>query len=127
MYITSKSGEVIPAGGSVSGESYKIQYNGSKALSTSEAKVYYVTGSTSTGAFDKVIANGTQPSGGSSSGGGGSTGGSTFDGSNIGTIDTSLDYNFAKLLQYSLYFYDANMCGDKVSETSLYCTWNWIS
>lgn len=120
MYITSKSGEVIPAGGSVSGESYKIQYNGSKALSTSEAKVYYVTGSTSTGAFDKVIANGTQPSGGSSSGGGGSTGGSTFDGSNIGTIDTSLDYNFAKLLQYSLYFYDANMCGDKVSETSLY-------
>lgn len=120
MYITSKSGEVIPAGGSVSGESYKIQYNGSKALSTSEAKVYYVTGSTSTGAFDKVIANGTQPSGGSSSGGGGSTGGSAFDGSNIGTIDTSLDYNFAKLLQYSLYFYDANMCGDKVSETSLY-------
>ncbi|MCI5806847.1 MAG: glycoside hydrolase family 9 protein [Clostridium sp.] len=120
MYITSKSGEVIPAGGSVSGESYKIQYNGSKALSTSEAKVYYVTGSTSTGAFDKVIASGTQPSGGSSSGGGGSTGGSTFDGSNIGTIDTSLDYNFAKLLQYSLYFYDANMCGDKVSETSLY-------
>ncbi len=120
MYITSKSGEVIPAGGSVSGESYKIQYNGSKALSTSEAKVYYVTGSTSTGAFDKVIASGTQPSGGSSSGGGGSSGGSTFDGSNIGTIDTSLDYNFAKLLQYSLYFYDANMCGDKVSETSLY-------
>lgn len=120
MYITSKSGEVIPAGGSVSGESYKIQYNGSKALSTSEAKVYYVTGSTSTGAFDKVIASGTQPSGGSSSGGGGSSGGSTFDGSNIGTIDTSLDYNFAKLLQYSLYFYDANMCGNKVSETSLY-------
>ena len=26
--------------------------------------------------------------------------------------------NYAKLLQYSLYFYDANMCGDKVGETS---------
>lgn len=51
----------------------------------------------------------------SSSGGGGNAGGG-----NIGTIDTSQDYNFAKLLQYSLYFYDANMCGDRVSETSLY-------
>ncbi|MCM1245269.1 MAG: glycoside hydrolase family 9 protein [Roseburia sp.] len=27
--------------------------------------------------------------------------------------------NFAKLLQYSLYFYDANMCGTQVSEKSL--------
>lgn len=32
------------------------------------------------------------------------------------------EYNYAKLLQYSLYFYDANMCGDKVGETSL-CDW----
>lgn len=48
--------------------------------------------------------------------------GGTFDGSNIGTIDTSTNYNFAKLLQLSLYFYDANMCGDQVSETSLYST-----
>ncbi len=30
--------------------------------------------------------------------------------------------NYAKLLQYSLYFYDANMCGDKVGETSA-LTW----
>lgn len=29
------------------------------------------------------------------------------------------DYdNYAKLLQYSMYFYDANMCGDKVGENS---------
>lgn len=56
---------------------------------------------------------------GSGSGNGGGTG---FDGSNIGTIDTSTNYNFAKLLQLSLYFYDANMCGDQVSETSLYST-----
>lgn len=26
--------------------------------------------------------------------------------------------NYAKLLQYSMYFYDANMCGDQVGETS---------
>ena len=31
--------------------------------------------------------------------------------------DLELD-NYAKLLQYSLYFYDANMCGDKVGESS---------
>lgn len=30
--------------------------------------------------------------------------------------------DYAKLLQYSLYFYDANMCGDKVGETSA-LTW----
>ena len=30
--------------------------------------------------------------------------------------------NYAKLLQYSLYFYDANMCGKNVNETSL-LTW----
>ncbi len=29
------------------------------------------------------------------------------------------EYNYAKLLQYSLYFYDANMCGNEVGETSL--------
>ena len=31
-----------------------------------------------------------------------------------------IDYNYAKLLQYSLYFYDANMCGDEVTEKSLH-------
>lgn len=31
----------------------------------------------------------------------------------------SVEYNYAKLLQYSLYFYDANMCGSGVSEKSL--------
>ncbi len=32
------------------------------------------------------------------------------------------DYNYAKLLQYSMYFYDANMCGDQVDENTQY-TW----
>ncbi len=39
------------------------------------------------------------------------------------TSAASDDYeNFAKLLQYSLYFYDANMCGTEVGETSA-ITW----
>lgn len=68
-----------------------------------------------------ISAEETKLSDSGNTGGSGSSGGdSTFDGTDIGEIDTSLDYNFAKLLQYSLYFYDANMCGDQVSETSLY-------
>lgn len=115
----------ISAGASVGSESSdgsdKISYYASSDGSSipSNAIVYFST--TSSDAFSAVVDNangGTQDTGGSS--GGGSTGDSTFDGSNIGSIDTSLDYNFAKLLQYSLYFYDANMCGDQVSETSLY-------
>lgn len=31
---------------------------------------------------------------------------------------SSTSYNLAKLLQYSMYFYDANMCGDQVSENT---------
>jgi len=30
--------------------------------------------------------------------------------------DSGLDIDYARALQYSLYFYDANMCGDQVSE-----------
>lgn len=36
--------------------------------------------------------------------------------------DSGLDYDFARALQYSMYFYDANMCGDGVSENTRY-TW----
>lgn len=43
---------------------------------------------------------------------GGSTGGNTGN-----TYESKA--NFAKLLQYSLYFYDANMCGGQVAEKSL--------
>ena len=32
---------------------------------------------------------------------------------------STVDYNYAKLLQYSLYFYDANMCGGDVTGKSL--------
>ncbi len=34
--------------------------------------------------------------------------------------DSGLDYDFARALQYSIYFYDANMCGTEVEENNLY-------
>ncbi len=36
--------------------------------------------------------------------------------------DSGLDIDFARALQYSIYFYDANMCGTEVDENNLY-TW----
>lgn len=50
---------------------------------------------------------------------------SPFITSNFISSDVSaatIDANFAKALQYSLYFYDANMCGSEAGETSLH---NW--
>ncbi len=59
----------------------------------------------------------------SSGGSGGSSGGSgtvTIPAGNVTDYNYSdIDYNYAKLLQYSLYFYDANMCGDEVGTKSL--------
>ena len=43
----------------------------------------------------------------------------SFDTSGINAA-AALDYNYAKALQYSQYFYDANMCGTGVSENSQY-------
>ncbi len=45
---------------------------------------------------------------------------SSFTVMNVSAAGT--DYNYAKLLQYSQYFYDANMCGTEVSEKNEY-TW----
>ena len=54
---------------------------------------------------------------------GGNTGGTTVT-IPSGTVTEynypEVEYNYAKLLQYSLYFYDANMCGDQVGEHSLH-------
>ena len=47
---------------------------------------------------------------GGSSGGGGTQTDTTTD------LNLDIEYNFAKLLQESLYFYDANMCGNEVDE-----------
>ena len=39
--------------------------------------------------------------------------------------DSGLDIDFARALQYSIYFYDANMCGTGVSENNfLYKNYN---
>ncbi len=43
---------------------------------------------------------------------------------NIRADAAGLEFNYAKALQYSLLFYDANMCGTSVDENSLY---NWRS
>lgn len=43
----------------------------------------------------------------------------------VGTVNISaanVEYNYAKALQYSIYFYDANMCGTGVDENGQY---NW--
>lgn len=53
---------------------------------------------------------------GSSSGGGGTGGGTGGGGTEI---TTDVEYNYAKLLQESLYFYDANMCGYLEGECAL--------
>ena len=34
--------------------------------------------------------------------------------------DSGLDYDFARALQYSIYFYDANMCGTEVKNNNQY-------
>lgn len=34
--------------------------------------------------------------------------------------DSGLDIDFARALQYSIYFYDANMCGTEVDENNRY-------
>ncbi len=34
--------------------------------------------------------------------------------------DSGLDFDFARALQYSIFFYDANMCGTEVNENNLY-------
>lgn len=114
LYLTPATAAVIPAGGtfgSTTEGAYKFNYKGSKDLDTSKAVVYYKTGNTSSGAFDNVVDNASQASGGS--GGSGNTGGSGgVQGDTTTDKNLDIEYNFAKLLQYSLYFYDANMCGE---------------
>ncbi len=58
--------------------------------------------------------------------GSGTTGGGTTGGDYTGDVmtpssvkDENVTEDYARLLQYSLYFYDANMCGDEVTETSV--------
>ncbi len=113
LYVSPVGGAVIAAGatfGSATEGAYKFNYTGSNNVNDGSAVVYYKTGSSSTGAFDAVIDNANVDSGSGGGDGGGGSGTSQTD----TTTDLGLDieYNFAKLLQESLYFYDANMCGE---------------
>lgn len=113
LYLTPSTPTVIAANnsfGSTSEDAYKFNYKGSQNIDTSKAVVYYKTGASATGAFDSVVKNATQATGGSGGTGGGGAGG--IQGDTTTDLNLDVEYNFAKLLQYSLYFYDANMCGE---------------
>lgn len=111
LYIVPVGSAVISANGSfgsATDDNYKFNYFGNSV--PSNAVVYYKTGTSSSNAFDSVINNAT---GGSAVGGGGGTGGSGgVQGDTTTDLNLDVEYNFAKLLQESLYFYDANMCGE---------------
>jgi len=117
LYLTPSSGgdNVISAGGSFGSTTegdYKFNYKGSTSIDTSKVVVYYKTGTASSGAFDNVVDNSTQASGGGFSGG--TEGGQVTD--TVTDLNLDIEYNYAKLLQESLYFYDGNMCGPDVGE-----------
>ena len=80
-------------------EYIKLGYSG-KAYTSID--VYY---SSTAGAFDKFKESGS---------GSGSGSGETE------VINTDVEFNYAKLLQESLYFYDANMCGGNVTKRSAF-------
>lgn len=97
---TSKKSGSVNAGSSVSYS--KLGYTGAaNGVSITGVKVYY---SSQSGAFDSFIGSLSSSSGGA--------------GDNTGEINTDVEYNYAKLLQESLYLYDANMCGKDVSAKS---------
>ncbi|MDE6759331.1 MAG: glycoside hydrolase family 9 protein [Lachnospiraceae bacterium] len=116
LYIAPVGSAVIPAGGSFGSTSEEtIKFNYYANSEPSNAVVYYKTGTSSSNAFDSVINNAT---GGSSVGGG--TGGSGgVQGDTTTDLNLDVEYNFAKLLQESLYFYDANMCGELEGKCAL--------
>lgn len=103
LYIypnTSKKSGAVNAGSSV--RYSKLGYTGTaNGVSITGVKVYY---SSQSGAFDSFIGSLSSSSGGA--------------GDNTGEINTDVEYNYAKLLQESLYLYDANMCGSDVSVKS---------
>lgn len=78
------------------------------------AKVSYNYGSSS--AFDYSSGETKDDNGGGNGGNGSSATDSTTD------KNLEIEYNYAKLLQESLYFYDANMCGPQVDDK---CALSW--
>ena len=111
VYVYPTKSSVISANssfGSTTNDDFKFCYYASQ--NASNPIVYYKTGNSPTGAFNDVISGG---AGGDPPPGGGD---STTD------LNLNIEYNYAKLLQYSLYFYDANMCGPQVNAN---CSLTW--
>ena len=86
---------------------------GKYILATRELKRAWCTNVPSNWSYGFPTDSSDSSSGGGSSNGGSTSGGTSGGGSSSGDSSSgnSSQHNFAKLLQYSLYFYDANMCG----------------
>lgn len=88
---------------------YNITLGAGAAFSDTDYKVGISMGSSAFGTPYVKSINCSAPDG---SGSGGSIGDTTTD------LNLDIEYNYAKLLQESLYFYDANMCGPNVGENT---------
>lgn len=94
----------IYAGKTGSGAGFQIDAG---ALDTATVTLTYSQGESPSG-----------PATGSGSGNQGGNGGSTVTDSTT-NLDLDVEFNYAKLLQQSLYFYDANMCGKLEDDCAL--------
>lgn len=88
---------------------YNITLGAGATFSDIDYKVGISMGSSNFGTPYVKAINCSAPEG---SGSGGSIGDTTTD------LKLDIEYNYAKLLQESLYFYDANMCGPNVGENT---------
>ena len=117
LYPMQSGGNAVLAAGEMTGYQPGGGFSGKyvSAANISVTGVYYNIGTSSE--IDYSSGNTNDETGGT--GGSGSSGGSSLTDT---TTDLNLDieYNFAKLLQETLYFYDANMCGGDVDEKSAF-------
>lgn len=106
----------IPSGKDGSGAGFQIS---AAAMKDADVTITYSKGSSDAEPSKDESSGSSSGSSGSSGPSGGNSGSSTDS-----STDKNLKvvYDYAKVLQESLYLYDANMCGDKVDETSA-LTW----
>ncbi len=108
MYPMQSGANAVIAQGALGAETPGGGFSGKyvDAGSIQVKAVYYNKGNSSE--FDYSSGDTNDETGGT--GGGGNSGSSATDTSTNKDLD--VEYNYAKLLQESLYFYDANMCGN---------------
>ncbi len=95
------SGLKVPADGSVGPIQVQLGPTGTNITSV-------------TFAGESIMAKGT-----ATGGGGGTSGSGGVQGDTTTDLNLDVEYNFAKLLQEALYFYDANMCGELEGKCAL--------